>query len=117
MRTESVDLSSLDTPEKSRELTMEPWQILSYYPSWVCGRSRVWTLDESRGHREGSVRTAAYVEDAVRKGVLNGHKARGAGFEKTASISKDVALGMLSCIRSLTRSMGGWTNCCAVLRT
>lgn len=44
-------------------------------------------------------------------------KARAEDFEKKASISKDVALGMLSCTRFLARSMGVLTNCFAVLRT
>ena len=74
MRTSSVDPSGLETPEKSWELTKEPWQIMSHCSSLVCRRSRVWSLKDSRGHLEGGIRTAAYVEDAVRKGVLDGHK-------------------------------------------
>ena len=43
--------------------------------------------------------------------------ARAEDFEKKASISKDVALGMVSRIRPLARSMDVLTNCFAVLRT
>ena len=90
---------------------------MSYCSSLVCRRSRVWSLKGSRGHLEGGIRTAAYVEDAVGKESLMATKARAEDFEKKASISKDVALGMLSCTRFLARSMGVLTNCFAVLRT